>query len=234
MTRKDYLDTILTQYDVVKILSNKNDSEVLRLRHKAQKRDIVVRSYPAVVMAYQKLKSISHPNIPTILDAVILDDGQIVFEEFVDGLTVADILQQGKYTYHGAKKVIEGVAQALIVLHKADVVHRDIKPENIIVTPIGEIKLIDLNAARIHTDQKDKDTVVLGTIGYAPPEQYGISQSDKKSDIYSLGVLLNVMLTGVHPSKILARGKAGRVVLKCTQIDPNHRFQSIENLIAKL
>lgn len=234
VTRSDYLLEILTQYDVVKILSNKNDAEVLRLRHKKQNKDIVLRSYPKTVFAYQKLKDIMHQNIPTVFDAVSLDDGQIIFEEFIDGITVAEVLEQGKYTYHGAKKVVEGVALALLALRELDIVHRDIKPENIMVTRSGTVKLIDFNAARIHKNETPKDTEILGTIGYAPPEQYGISQSDEKSDIYSLGVLLNVMLTGVHPSKKLARGKAGKIVLKCTQIDPNHRFQSIENLVAKL
>lgn len=234
MTRSEYFFDILTHYDVVKVLSNKNDCEILRLRHKEYNKDIVFRSYSKSVLAYKKIKSITHPNIPLVFDALDFDDGQIVLEEFIDGITVAEVLEQGKYTYHGAKKIIEGVALALISLRELDIIHRDIKPENIMVTRGGAIKLIDFNAARIHTDSKSKDTVILGTIGYAPPEQYGISQSDQKSDIYSLGVLLNVMLTGVHPSKKLARGKAGRIVLKCTQIDPNHRFASIENLVAKL
>lgn len=234
MTRSEYFFGILTHYDVVKVLSNKNDCEILRLRHKEYNKDIVFRSYSKSVLAYKKIKSITHPNIPLVFDALDFDDGQIVLEEFIDGITVAEVLEQGKYTYHGAKKIIEGVALALISLRELDIIHRDIKPENIIVTRHGAIKLIDFNAARIHTDSKSKDTVILGTIGYAPPEQYGISQSDQKSDIYSLGILLNVMLTGVHPGKKLARGKAGRIVLKCTQIDPNHRFKRIEDLIAKI
>ncbi len=234
MTRAEYLTEILTQYDVVRVLSNKNDAEILRIRHKNINRDIVLRSYSKPVLAYKKLKSITHRNIPTVYDTLNFDDGQIVLEEFVDGITVAEVLEQGKYTYHGAKKIILAVCDALLVLRDMDIVHRDIKPENIMVTRSGDVKLIDFNAARIHTNEKQKDTVVLGTIGYAPPEQYGISQSDEKSDIYSLGVLINVMLTGTHPSRQLARGKAGKIVLKCTQIDPNHRFQSIENLVAKL
>ncbi len=234
MTRAEYLAEILTQYDVVRVLSNKNDAEILRIRHKNTNRDIVLRSYSKPVLAYKKLKSITHRNIPTVYDTLNFDDGQIVLEEFIDGITVAEVLEQGKYTYHGAKKIILAVCDALLVLRDMDIVHRDIKPENIIVTRSGEVKLIDFNAARIHKNEKQKDTVVLGTIGYAPPEQYGISQSDEKSDIYSLGVLLNVMLTGTHPSRQLARGKGGKIVLKCTQIDPNHRFQSIENLVAKL
>lgn len=234
MTRAEYLAEILTQYDVVRVLSNKNDAEILRIRHKKFNRDIVLRSYLKPVLAYKKLKSITHRNIPTVYDTLNFDDGQIVLEEFIDGITVAEVLEQGKYTYHGAKKIILAVCDALLVLRDMDIVHRDIKPENIIVTRSGDVKLIDFNAARIHKNKKQKDTVVLGTIGYAPPEQYGISQSDEKSDIYSLGVLINVMLTGTHPSRQLARGKAGKIVLKCTQIDPNHRFDNIESLIVKL
>lgn len=234
MTRAEYLAEILTQYDVVRVLSNKNDAEILRIRHKKFNRDIVLRSYLKPVLAYKKLKSITHRNIPTVYDTLNFDDGQIVLEEFIDGITVAEVLEQGKYTYHGAKKIILAVCDALLVLRDMDIVHRDIKPENIIVTRSGDVKLIDFNAARIHKNEKQKDTVVLGTVGYAPPEQFGISQSNEKSDIYSLGVLLNVMLTGTHPSKQLARGKAGKIVLKCTQIDPNHRFDNIESLIVKL
>ncbi|MBE6809530.1 MAG: serine/threonine protein kinase [Ruminococcaceae bacterium] len=234
MTRAEYLAEILTQYDVVRVLSNKNDAEILRIRHKKFNRDIVLRSYLKPVLAYKKLKSITHRNIPTVYDTLNFDDGQIVLEEFIDGITVAEVLEQGKYTYHGAKKIILAVCDALLVLRDMDIVHRDIKPENIMVTRSGDVQLIDFNAARIHKNEKQKDTVILGTIGYAPPEQYGISQSDEKSDIYSLGVLLNVMLTGTHPSRQLARGKAGKIVLKCTQIDPNHRFDNIESLIVKL
>ena len=70
----------------------------------------------------------------------------------------------------------------------------------------GTVKLIDFNASRRVTEGKRSDTVNLGTVGYAPPEQYGVAQSDPRSDIYALGVLLNVMLTGRHPSDRLAPG----------------------------
>ena len=234
MTRAEYLKHIFSIWDIVTVLSNKNGAEILRLRHKTRGIDIVVRSYPNTVTSYTRLKDITHQNIPIVYDALNFDDGQIVVEEFVNGITVAEMLEQNKFSYRTAKKIVLQLCHALVVLRSINVVHRDIKPENIIVTSDGTVKLIDFNASRIHTEGKQKDTVVLGTIGYAPPEQYGISQSDQKSDIYSLGVLLNVMLTGVYPSKKLARGRAGKIVLKCTQIDPNHRFQSIENVMAKL
>ena len=234
MNRAEYMKTIYESYDLVTVLSNKNGSEILRLRHKTLKKDLVVRNYSSAIKSYQKLKAISHQNIPIVYDVINLDDGQVVLEEFVNGLTVAQTLEAGKYSYHDAKKVVKSICNALIVLHSMDIVHRDIKPENVIVTSDGTIKLLDFNASRTYTAEKKADTVVLGTIGYAPPEQFGISQSDEKSDIYSVGVLLNVMLTGTHPSKKLAKGKAGKIVLKCTQIDPNSRFATAEKLIEAL
>ncbi len=234
MTRREFLESVYKEYDLVGVLSQKNDSEILRLRNKALGKDIVLRSYPCAIEAYEKLKHISHPNIPLVFDVLTFEDGQIVIEEFVNGITVAQVLEEGKYSYHGAKKVITAVGNALIALHNMDIVHRDIKPENIIITLEGTVKLLDFNASRIYIHEKKTDTVVLGTIGYAAPEQFGISQSDSKSDIYALGVLLNVMLTSKHPSETLAKGKAGKIILKCTQIDPNSRFHNAEKFIEAL
>ena len=101
------------------------------------------------------------------------------------------------------------------------------------VTPGGRVVLIDFNASRIISSAK-KDTVVMGTVGYASPEQLGVAQSDARTDVYAAGVLLNVMLTGKHPSEYLAKGKAGRIVKKCTAINPNDRYQSAEKLAEAL
>lgn len=74
----------------------------------------------------------------------------------------------------------------------------------------------------------------MGTVGYASPEQLGLSQSDPRTDIYAVGVMLNVMLTGKHPSEQLARGRAGRIVRRCTRINPDERYQSAAALAADL
>ncbi len=234
MTRKEFIESLREQYSIAQVLSNKNDSSVLRLCHREIGGEIVLRSYPHRVEAYEKLKTLHHPNMPEVLDIRQMDDGQIIIEEFINGITVAEVLKSDLYTYGGARQIIEGVAFALETLHGMGIVHRDIKPENIITNQDDEVFLLDLNASRKHSPQKNADTVTLGTIGYAPPEQFGISQSDPKSDIYALGVLLNVMLTGVHPSERLAKGKAGKIVLRCTQISPEKRFPSVEKLIEAL
>lgn len=234
MTQDEYLSRIFSVYDVVKILSKKEDRRVLRIRHKEFKKDLVLRCYNKPAEAYQRLKGLINKNIPTVYEALIFEDGQVVLEEFIDGLTAAEVLEQNNYTLRGAKTVLKGVCNALLTLRDLNIVHRDIKPENIMIDKSGNPKLIDFDASRIYNSNSSADTTVLGTIGYAPPEQYGISQSGEKSDIYALGVLLNVMLTGAHPSKTLAKGRAGRIVLKCTQIDPDSRYKTIEELIRKL
>ncbi|MBE6643145.1 MAG: serine/threonine protein kinase [Ruminococcaceae bacterium] len=234
MTCGEYLMQMQEKYQIIKILSKKNGGQILLMRHKTLEKDIVVRCYPKPIEAYNKLKNYYHPNIAVVFDSFLLDDGQIVLEEYVDGITVNEVLQSGCYKYRGAKKIITDVGNALIDLHRMNIIHRDIKPENIIIDKNGCAKLIDFNASRLYTTKTERDTEVLGTVGYASPEQFGISQSGEKSDIYSLGVLLNVMLTGKHPSDSLAKGKAGRIVLKCTQIDPNSRFKTVEKLLMKL
>lgn len=234
MTRVQFIEEIRKEYDIISVLSRKNGGEVLHLRHRFIRRDIVLRCYETRVMAYDFLKNVNHPNIPIVYDSIVLQDGQAVFEEFIDGITVDDILTNGNYTYRGAKKIISEVCAALEFLHQNNFVHRDIKPQNILISETGEVKLIDFNASRSYGGFKKTDTKVLGTVGYAPPEQQGIAESDDKADIYALGVLLNVMLTGRHPSELLAKGKAGKIVLKCTQIDPNSRFLSVEKLIEAL
>ncbi len=230
MNCSEMLESIKKEYDIVKILSNKNECKIFQMRHKASKCDIVLRQYRFPVAVYNFLKNIRHDNLPRIYDTYMLEDGQLVLEEFISGITVAEVLESGKYTYRGARKIISSVCDALSFLHSINVIHRDIKPENIMITDKGAVKLIDLNASRIYKNKSRADTVVLGTIGYASPEQYGLTQSDSRTDIYALGILLNVMLTGVHPSERLAKGRAGKIVLKCTQIDPNKRYQTVEEL----
>ena len=207
---------------------------IWRMRHRRLDKDVVLRCYDKTLVAYEQLKCLRHRNLPEVYDALQLSDGQIVLEEFVEGVTVAQVLESGLYTWHGAKMVLQGVGTAVETLHGLGLVHRDIKPENVMIATDGTVKLLDLNATRqIHPD-KTVDTQILGTIGYASPEQLGIAQTDARTDIYALGVLLNVMLTGEHPSKTLARGRAGKIVLRCTQIAPHSRYQTVRQLLEAL
>lgn len=229
MTREQYLTELFNTYSLVSVLSDKNDCRVLRVRNKSTEQDMVVRSFPTAVSAYEELYSINCANLPLIYDVINLDDGQIVLEEFIEGVTIAEVMESGKYRYMGTRKILYSVCNALTVLHERGIVHRDIKPENVMIAKNGRVVLIDLNAAR-QISNASKDTVIMGTVGYASPEQLGVAQSDARTDIYAVGVLLNVMITGKHPSEKLAKGKAGRIVRKCTNVNPDERYQTAEKL----
>ncbi len=233
MKRTQYIESIFEIYSLVKLLSKKNGCEVLHLRHKRLGTDLVLRSYPEAIETYEKIQNLRCENLPEIYDVLKMDDGQVVLEEYIDGLTVAQVMEIDKYRSAGARKVILGVCSALSVLHKLGIIHRDVKPENIIIDKSGRIVLIDFNASRT-ISETSKDTVIMGTVGYASPEQLGISQTDARTDIYATGVLYNVMLTGQHPSIVIASKKAGRIIRKCTRLNTGERYQTVEELLLAL
>ena len=233
MTRDIYIKNLLLNYSLVAVLSEKNECQVLRLRSKAAGQDLVLRSFPKHIDAYEVLCAIRCENLPEVYDAIDVDDGQIVLEEYIDGITVAEVMQTGKYRYWGARKVLSEICNALSVLHSRNIVHRDIKPENVMIEKTGRVVLIDFNASRKES-AAGKDTVIMGTVGYASPEQLGLSQTDARTDIYAAGVLLNVMLTGKHPTECFAKGRAGRIVRKCTALNPDNRYQSAERFALAL
>ena len=233
MTRQAYLEQLLTVYTRVAVLSNKNGCTVYRLRHNVKQQDLVLRSFPQPITAYEVLRDMACDALPLVYDTIILEDGQIVLEEFIDGITVAEVMETGCYHYRGAKTVLSAVCDALTVLHGCDLVHRDVKPENVMIDKTGRVVLIDFNISR-QVSAASKDTVVMGTVGYASPEQLGITQSDARTDIYAVGILLNVMLTGKHPSEQLARGRAGRIIKKCTMLSPDERYPTAAALARAL
>ncbi|MBR7033259.1 MAG: serine/threonine protein kinase [Clostridia bacterium] len=234
MKTSEWLDSIFAIYSPVTVLSDRNGKKALRLKHKKLGREIVLITFEDENPVYDFLKTVRHENLADVLDVLKFEDGEAVLEEYLPGMTVAQVLETGLYDYHGAKTVMIAICRALDALHKHGFVYRDLKPENVLITDEGEIKLIDFDSCRVSTTEKSYDTVALGTPGYASPEQYGIKQSDARSDIYSAGVFLNVMLTGTHPSEKLAKGRVGRIVLKCTQISPEKRPPSVLDLMNAL
>lgn len=233
MTREEYISNLRNTFSTMDVLSAKNDYKVLRLRHRKSGKDIVLRSYPHPVEAYNTLVSIRCKNLPGILDVIAVDDGQIVLEEYISGMTVAQIMETNRYQKQGAKRIMTELCHAMIVLHTRGLVHRDIKPENVMISDDGRVVLIDLNASR-SVKTGSRDTVIMGTAGYVSPEQLGISQTDARTDIYAAGILYNVMLTGSHPSETMAPGRAGQIVRKCTAVNPKERYQSAEILCSVL
>ncbi len=144
-----------------------------------------------------------------------------------------EIYEGGLLTTAESKQIARQLCSALWVFHSMGVVHRDVKPDNVIIRG-KEAVLIDFDASRIYKSTIQEDTQILGTTGFAAPEQYGLSQSDGRADIYALGVLLNIMLTGEHPSRKLAGGRMGRIVQRCTMVNPAKRYKNILHLMEVL
>lgn len=227
------LEAVTTEYDTLRVLKQSPRGAVSVVRHKKSGTRYVFRRYSGSGEVYRRLLPVLCPHLPQIMEAAEQDGQTAVLEEYVQGDTLAELLMGARLTEREARQVTMQLCQALHVLHSMGAVHRDVKPENVILRGSDAV-LIDFDAARIYKDESESDTQVLGTTGFAAPEQYGIFQSDERADIFSLGVLLNIMLTGKHPSREMAAGKMGRIVRKCTMTAPEQRYQSARALMEVL
>lgn len=222
---ESFLEAVTTEFDTLRVLKQSPRGTVSVVRHKKSGTRYVFRRYSGSGEVYRRLLSVLCPHLPQIMEAAEQDGQTAVLEEYVQGDTLAELLMGARLTEREARQVTMQLCQALHVLHSMGAVHRDVKPENVILRGSDAV-LIDFDAARIYKVASESDTQVLGTTGFAAPEQYGIFQSDERADIFSLGVLLNIMLTGKHPSREMAVGKMGRIVRKCTMTAPEQRYQS--------
>jgi serine/threonine protein kinase len=152
----------------------------------------------------EMLRTLDHPNLPKFFEEFQEEDRNYLVMEFIEGETLEDRLERvGKGLPEA--DVMDWAKQLCSVLNylherRPPIIFRDLKPGNIMVTKSGQIKLIDFGIARIFRRDKTHDTQVLGTPGYAPPEQYGKGQTDPRSDVYALGVTLHQLLTNYDPS----------------------------------
>ena len=230
---ESFLEAVITEYDTLRVLKQSPRGTVSVMRHKKSGTRYVFRRYSGSGEVYRRLLPVLCPHLPQIMEAAEQDGQTAVLEEYVQGDTLAELLMGARLTEREARQVTMQLCQALHVLHSMGAVHRDVKPENVILRGSDAV-LIDFDAARIYKVASESDTQVLGTTGFAAPEQYGIFQSDERADIFSLGVLLNIMLTGKHPSREMAAGKMGRIVRKCTMTAPEQRYQSARALMEVL
>lgn len=230
---ESFLEAVTTEYDTLRVLKRSPRGTVSVVRHKKSGTRYVFRRYSGSGEVYRRLLPVLCPHLPQIMEAAEQDGQTAVLEEYVQGDTLAELLMGARLTEREARQVTMQLCQALHVLHSMGAVHRDVKPENVILRGSDAV-LIDFDAARIYKVASESDTQVLGTTGFAAPEQYGIFQSDERADIFSLGVLLNIMLTGKHPSREMAAGKMGRIVRKCTMTAPEQRYQSARALMEVL
>lgn len=177
---------------------------------------------------YARIQQQEIPHVPFVRDIIHEADGQyLVLQDYVQGISLEQILAKRHFlSYPEAAHIGIQICQALEGLHTFGIIHRDVKPANIMVTEDNNAYLIDFDISRTRKDDQRSDTEILGTQGYAAPEQFGFQQTDARADIYSLGVLLNQMCTGVFPQAQLADPPLSRIIQKCTEIDPKKRYSN--------
>lgn len=209
--------------------------------------EVVVQS---LIAEAHLMKKLDHPALPRIVDIIENNQTIYVIMDYIEGETLSTLLKD--YKVQLQEVVIEWakqLCQVLYYLHtrKPAIIYRDMKPGNIMLSPDGNIKLIDFGIAREFKEQQMADTVSLGTRGYAAPEQFGgKGQTDARTDIYCLGVTLYHLATGQNPCEPpyelypirhwnpSLSGGLEKIICKCTQLNPDDRYQSCAELLYAL
>lgn len=192
------------------------------------------------------LKRLEHPALPRIYDIIEDDENIYIIVDYIEGVPLDQKLgEEGRFAEETVRGWALELCGALQYLHSQKpypIIYRDMKPSNIILSKSGRLKLIDFGISREFKARSGNDTVYIGTKGYAAPEQYGAGQTSVASDIYSLGVTLYQLLTGNSPNeppyeikpvrffdKSFSR-KIENILCKCTRLNPEERYQSVEEL----
>lgn len=195
------------------------------------------------------LKRFNHPNLPSIIDVIDGDGSFLIVMDYIEGNSLSKALEKGAQSQDDVIEWSKQLCDVLGYLHsrKPPIIYRDMKPANVMLKPDGNVSLIDFGTAREFKSSSVEDTTCLGTQGYAAPEQYGgHGQTDARTDIYCLGATMYHLVTGHNPctppyemypirqwNPNLSSGLE-EIITKCTQRNPDDRYQSCAELLYAL
>jgi len=206
-------------YEIVALIGAGGMGEVYRANDTRLNRPVAIKFLSATLAdaearrrfqrEAQVASSLNHPHILTVYDAGELDDRQYLVTELIDGGTLSDWASAGPRSYHDIADLLTGVADGLAAAHDAGIVHRDIKPANVLVARNGYATLVDFGLAKLQeladdrsptvTDVNTRLGVVAGTVPYMSPEQVAGKRLDRRSDVFSFGVMLYELVAGRRP-----------------------------------
>lgn len=250
---------IADKYEILKLIGKGGMSEVylamdqnlnkqwavkeIKKRAWDKNNQVVIQS---AIAEANMMKRLDHPCLPRIVDIIDREEVIYIVMDYVEGETLKRVVdREGAQKQEHVLQWALSLCDVLMYLHSQNppIIYRDMKPANIMLQPNGNIKLIDFGIAREYKEKNIEDTVSLGTKGYAAPEQFGgRGQTDIRTDIYCLGVTLYHLVTGKNPAEPPyeiypirhwdGRLSAGleKIIQKCTQANPDERYQSDEEL----
>lgn len=228
-----YPKAFTDRYEAMECLSRSPAGETLLVRDKESGKLLVAKCYEKGQTLYEStepegLRKLSHPGLPAYEGEFRSDTMRCILREYIFGKTLCEMEKEAPFSQEAVRHTGVELCKILSYLHsqKPPIIHRDIKPQNIIIQENGAPVLIDLGISRLYVEGAGADTVFCGTQDFAPPEQYGFLQTDCRSDIYSLGILLAWMLTGKAAPIREPHTPLERVIAKCAAFAPEKRFRS--------
>ena len=216
------------RFEKLKLLKRSDKGEVWLASSRQSGELVIIKRVALTGLPYDVLKNFSFKLPAKVIYCAEDATDTVIVEEFIQGENLFERIEQKNFLNElQAREILLQMCDGLKELHEQKIIHRDIKPSNLILQ--GErIRLIDFDAARIFKEDKEADTKLLGTRGYAPPEQFGHGQTDSRSDIYSLGITMKILLDSNCGERLK------EILDKCTEYDPKNRYQSVDELKAAL
>jgi serine/threonine protein kinase len=227
------------QYEMIECLSHNDFGETFLIKDRCTKTVLIAKVYPDLAALpegteNEVMRGIHHKGIPALVGEFENERMLCVVRTYAPGRSLSQIAREEAFTEAQVIDIISQLCDILSYLHNQTppVIHRDIKPQNVILDDSGQVTLIDFGSSRRYKADEQEDTLCFGTRHYAAPEQYGYAQTDRRTDLFSLGVLLCWMLSGTVNLKEgigrIKNGRLARIVTRCTAFSPEARFQTAQ------
>ena len=210
-----------------------DNGKIMLIQDKSTKRLYVKKCVkPELITIYQHIKNSGLACFSDILYLISEKNKLTVIEEYFSGYSLKQfIANKGVLKKEKADAILARLCDAVGYLHKKGIIHRDLSVENILISGDGCVKIVDFDISRFSDGTKCQDTTILGTVGFAAPEQFGFKETDKSADIYSLGAIYNYMLTGKLPNEVLPTNRRSRAIVeKCCDMAPDRRYKCTKAL----